>query len=192
VGPVVLTTRNRNITLDRIAGDITVTNKNGKIDLTGASPLGNITVENRDGEVSLTLPDQAGFHVHAETSDAEIQNDFSLPVTDTNNHKSMSGTVGKGNANIQITTTREDVSLKRASIAPMPPAPPAPPALTASPSIPADAKQAVEQAKEQAAEAKRQAKQAAEQAQKAAADAKRQAKQAAEEARKAAQDSQQQ
>ena len=38
LGPVVLTTRNRNITLDRIAGDITVTDKNGKVDVTSAPP----------------------------------------------------------------------------------------------------------------------------------------------------------
>ena len=40
LGPSVLTTSNHNITLDRIAGDIAVTNRNGTIDLTAAPPLG--------------------------------------------------------------------------------------------------------------------------------------------------------
>ena len=35
-GSLSLTTRNRNITLDRIAGDISVTNRNGSVDLTAA------------------------------------------------------------------------------------------------------------------------------------------------------------
>ena len=133
VGPVVLNTRNRNITLDRIAGDVTITNKNGKVDLTGAPPLGNVSVENRNGEVTLTVPDQAGFNVQAETTDGDIENDFALPVSETNNRKSITGNVGKPRANIRINTTQEDISLKRASIAPLPPLPPAPPALTDMP-----------------------------------------------------------
>ena len=191
VGPVVLSTRNRNITLDRISGDVTVTNHNGKVDLTSAPPLGNVTVENRNGEVTVTLPDQAGFNVHAETSDADIENDFSLPVSENNNRKSMSGTVGKGSANVRITTTQDDVSVKRANIAPLPPMPPMP-VLTA---VPAEAQEAIKEAKQQVKEAQREAKQAADEGRKEAdegrkeaREAQRQAKAAADEAKKAARD----
>lgn len=175
VGPVILSTRNRNITLDRIAGDINVTNRNGKVALTSAPPMGNVTVENRNGEVSLTLPDQAAFHINAETSDADIENDFALPVTENNNHKSLTGTVGKGSATIKITTTQEDVAIKRASVAPLAPlAPPAPP----SP-LPPEAQRALKDAQREAKqatdEAKREAKQATD-------EAKREAKQAAQDA----------
>ncbi len=38
VGPVTLTTYSRNITLDRIAGDVFVTNRNGSVDITSAPP----------------------------------------------------------------------------------------------------------------------------------------------------------
>jgi hypothetical protein len=51
LGPVVLTTRNRNITLDRIAGDVSVTNRNGSVDLTAAPAIGNINIEDRNGSV---------------------------------------------------------------------------------------------------------------------------------------------
>lgn len=171
VGPVILSTRNRNITLDRIAGDINVTNRNGKVDLTSAPPMGNVTVENRNGEVSLTLPDQAAFHINAETSDADIENDFALPVTENNNHKSLTGTIGKGSATIKITTTQEDVAIKRASVAPLAPlAPPAPP----SP-LPPEAQRALKDAQREAKDAQREAKQAAD-------EAKREAKQAAQDA----------
>jgi hypothetical protein len=128
VGPVVLTTRNRNINLERISGDLSVTNHNGSIELTSAPPLGNITVQNRNGSVSLTLPEKANFTVNSETSDGDMQNDFSLPTQESNNRKSLNGTVGKGGALIRINTSQGDVSLRKASIAPLPPTPPRPPA----------------------------------------------------------------
>jgi DUF4097 and DUF4098 domain-containing protein YvlB len=128
VGPVVLTTGNRNITLERISGDLAVTNRNGSVDLTSAPPLGNVTIQNRNGSVSLTLPDHANFAVNAETNDGDMENDFSLPAQETNNRKTLSGTVGKGGSLIRINTSQGDVSLKKASIAPLPPKPPAPPA----------------------------------------------------------------
>jgi hypothetical protein len=167
VGPVVLSTRNRNITLDRVSGDVTITNRNGKVDLTGAPPLGNINVENRNGEVNLTLPEQSGFRVTAETTDADIENDFSLPVTENSNRKTLNGTVGKGTSTITISTTSEDISVKRANIAPLPPAHPAPPALSASPSMPPEARQALRDAQRSADEARREAKKAQDEAKKA-------------------------
>jgi len=192
VGPVILTTRNRNITLERIAGDLSVTNRNGTVDLTSAPPLGNVTVENRNGSVNLTLPDQAGFNVHAETSDGNLQNDFDLPVRENDQHSVLQGTVGKGTANIHISTSQGDISLKRSSVAPLPPLPPAPPAITVapmapvppmSPGLPAEARQAIRDANRQVEEAKREARRDVEdakrEAKRAADDAKRQAKQAA-------------
>jgi len=164
VGPVILTTRNRNITLDRIAGDVTITNKNGKVDLTGAPPLGNVSVENRNGEVTVTVPDQSGFDVQAETTDGNIENDFALPVSEMSNRKSINGNVGKPTARIKITTTQEDIALRRASVAPLPPVPQSPPALTA---VPSQAVQALAQAKKRAEEARREAKAAEEAAKKA-------------------------
>ena len=72
MGPVVLTTSNRNVTLERIAGDIAVTNRNGAIDLTAAPVLGNITIEDRNGEVNATLPENTGFQVDARTTHGDV------------------------------------------------------------------------------------------------------------------------
>ena len=125
-----LTTRNRNITLDRIAGDISVTNRNGSVDLTAAPPLGNITIENRNGSVNVTVPEQATFTVQAETTNGDVENDFSIPTQDNDNRKTFGGTVGKGGSLIRITTSQGDIALKKASVAPLPPAPPPPPPLS--------------------------------------------------------------
>jgi len=129
-GPLTLTTRNRNITLDRIAGDISVTNRNGSVDLTAAPPLGNITIENRNGSVNVTVPEQASFTVQAETTNGDVENDFSIPTQDNDNRKTFGGTVGKGGSLIRITTSQGDIALKKASVAPLPPTPPPPPPLS--------------------------------------------------------------
>ncbi len=130
VGPLTLTTRNRNITLERISGDISLTNRNGSVDVTAAPPLGNITIENRNGSVNVTVPEQSGFTVQAETTNGDIENDFSLPTQENDNRKTFGGTVGKGTSLIRITTSQGDIALKKASVAPLPPAPPPLPPLS--------------------------------------------------------------
>ena len=132
VGPLTLTTRNRNITLDRVGGDVSVTNRNGSVDLTNAPPLGNVTIENRNGSVNVTVPDQAGFTVQAETTNGDLENDFSLNQqgSDDSNRKSYNGTVGKGGPIVRVTTSQGDIALKKASVAPLPPTPPTPPKIS--------------------------------------------------------------
>nr|ADC35779.1 hypothetical protein [uncultured bacterium 282] len=129
-GPFTLATGNKNVNLERISGDVSITNRNGSVDLTGAPPLGNITIENRNGSVDLTLPEKASFSVQAETTNGDLENDFSLSEQgkEDSNHKSYNGTVGKGGPLVRISTSQGDISLKKASIAPMPPTPPTPPA----------------------------------------------------------------
>ena len=134
-GPVVLNTRNRNITLDRVSGDLTVTNRNGSVDLTSVPPLGNVIVENQNGSVELTLPASSGFVLQANTTDGDLENDFSLPVSDDHDRKSIQGSVGASGPSIRVSTTQGDLSVKRGNAAPLPPAPPLPPRLTAVPDV---------------------------------------------------------
>jgi DUF4097 and DUF4098 domain-containing protein YvlB len=129
LGPLTLTTRNRNISLERVQGDVSITNRNGSVDLTSAPPLGNITIENRNGSVNLTLPEGAAFTVQAETVNGDLENDFSLQPqeNDNSNRRSFNATVGKGGPLLRINTSQGDIALKKASINPLPPTPPAPP-----------------------------------------------------------------
>jgi DUF4097 and DUF4098 domain-containing protein YvlB len=177
VGPVTLTTYSRNITLDRIAGDIFVTNRNGSVDVTSAPPLSNITIENRNGSVDVTVPEQSSFAYQFDATNGDIQSDFpEIKNPDQDNNKNIvSGTVGKGGPLLRIATSQGDVSLKKASVLPLPPTPPAPPKLTMVPSVVSDAK---EQARQAAASAKQTAKEAAAEAKEAAAKAKEAAKEA--------------
>jgi DUF4097 and DUF4098 domain-containing protein YvlB len=184
VGPLTLTTGNRNVTLDRISGDISVTNRNGSVDVTGAPPLGNVTIQNRNGSVDLTVPEQAGFNVQVDTTNGDIQSEFpEIKIPEGGlQKKTVSGTVGKGGPTLSITTSQGDISLKKASIMPLPPMPPAPPRLTA---LPPEVHQSIADAKAAAREAERQAKEAA-------AETKRQAREAAAQAKEAAKELKQQ
>jgi DUF4097 and DUF4098 domain-containing protein YvlB len=130
LGPVTLTTRSRNIALEHVSGDLSVTNSNGSVDLVIAPPLGNVTVENRNGSVSVTLPEQAAFTVQAQTRNGDAENDFSLPTQEDNNRKNFGGTVGKGGSLIRISTSEGDIALRKANLPPLPPLPPMPPPIS--------------------------------------------------------------
>jgi DUF4097 and DUF4098 domain-containing protein YvlB len=134
---VVLTTRDRNITLDRVAGDISVTNRDGSINLTAAPALGNyITLEDRDGSIHATLPGQASFVMQANTNDGSIDTDFALTTQSSENGRTLSGTVGSGGPVVHITTTNGDITVRKGDVQPLPPAPPAPPKITLTPPPP--------------------------------------------------------
>ena len=133
VGPLVLTTSNRNISLDRISGAVAVTDRNGTIDLTAAPPLGPIDMEDRNGSVKLILPEHAGFSVQANTTNGEIYTDFPLPTSGSESHKNISGSVGAGGPMVHITTTNGDLSIDKGTVPPLPPLPPPPPKLTLAP-----------------------------------------------------------
>ena len=136
VGPLVLTTSNRNISLDRISGAVAVTDRNGTIDLTAAPPLGTIDLEDRNGSVKLILPEHAGFSVQANTTNGKIYTDFPLPTSGSESHKNISGSVGAGGPMVHITTTNGDLSIDKGTVSPLPPLPPPPPKLTLAPAPP--------------------------------------------------------
>jgi hypothetical protein len=184
VGPLTLTTYSRNITLDRIAGDVFVTNRNGSVDVTSAPPLSNVTIENRNGSVAVTVPEQSSFAYQVDATNGDIESDFSdikIPGGGLQK-KTISGTVGNGGPLLRITTSQGDISVKKGSVLPLPPIPPTPPKLT---TLPPGTRESIEEAKQAAREATAEAKAAA-------ADAAKQAKEAAAEARKAAKEAEKQ
>jgi DUF4097 and DUF4098 domain-containing protein YvlB len=128
-GPTTLKTRSRNVTFDRIAGDLNVANSDGSVDVTGAPPLGNVTVENKNGEVNINVPEHSNFSVEAETKGGEIENDLNLKSTTSDNRAMVTGTVGHGGPRITVHTTHLDIGIHEKETAPLAPsAPPAPPA----------------------------------------------------------------
>ena len=118
VGPTVLTTRSRNIELQQVSGDVSITNSNGTVEV-GNAVLGDVAVNNRSGSVTVTVPEGAGFNVEAETTEGEISNDFGFETRSSsgNSRNSVSAKVGSGRSRVSISTTHGDVAVRKGSAA---------------------------------------------------------------------------
>jgi hypothetical protein len=123
LGPVVLRTSYRSITLDRIAGDVAVANRNGTVGLLAGPALGNISIENRNGAVNVTIPPKASFVVDARTSDGEFNTDFNLSASGSGRTRILTGTVGAGGPLLRIATSNGDISIRKADVTPSLPTP---------------------------------------------------------------------
>ena len=146
-GPVTVHTRSRNITLERVSGDVQVTNSSGHVSITAVPPTGAITVTNRDGDVTLSLPASAKFSLAADTTDGSVQSSFpgAADSTTPSHHGSLTTTVGSGGPPIRISTTHGNIALERNEEGPLPALPPLPP-LTGMPASAQQGLRAAQQA----------------------------------------------
>ena len=136
LGPVVLRTADKNITLDRIQGSVDVSNRNGSVELTNAAPLDAISVQNQHGSVDVGLPGNSGFELNAQTKNGDMENDFGLTSEGSDGTHTLHGRIAGGGPTVTIATTDGDVTVRRSTVAPLPPMPPTPPRITIMPSIP--------------------------------------------------------
>jgi DUF4097 and DUF4098 domain-containing protein YvlB len=113
-GPVIINTRAKDIECTDIAGDVHVEDANGDISLGVKGQPGGIQLGNRNGAVQLTLPHDASFVLRATASTGDIETDFGLPVETSGRGHTVSGTVGSGAANIELTADHGDIRLNRA------------------------------------------------------------------------------
>ncbi len=109
-GPFTLKTRSRDLTLSRIAGNVDVTNSHGKVDLQSTTAGSIITVANHDGDIHLTLPQQSKFTLAAETSDGDVNSNFTVNGQN-GTHGTLNGTVAGGGTPIRLTTTHGDITV---------------------------------------------------------------------------------
>jgi DUF4097 and DUF4098 domain-containing protein YvlB len=136
LGPVVLKTAEKNITLERVQGSVDVTNKNGSVNVTTTSPLGAVSIVNVKGSVDLGVPPNAGFVLNAQTRNGDMENDFGLSEQGESDLRKLQGNVHNGGPTVTISTTEGDVTVRSSSVPPIPPAPPKPPAPPAPPKAP--------------------------------------------------------
>ena len=133
LGPVVLTTRQKNITLERVQGNVQIRNRDGSVTLTNSAPLGSINVENHHGSVDVGVPAEAGFVVQASTRHGAVENDFSLPKQGSDDSPELNGTVGKGGPLVRIDTSDGDVTVRKSSVASLPASAPVAPKVSVVP-----------------------------------------------------------
>ncbi|HSU18480.1 MAG TPA: DUF4097 family beta strand repeat-containing protein [Acidobacteriaceae bacterium] len=146
-GPVTLTTRDRSIQLDDVAGPVQVNNRNGAVSITSATPLGPVEITNQHGSVDLGLPANAGFSVDAQTRNGDLDNEFGLQVQGEQNRHTLTGTVGNGGPAVHVTTSDGDISIRKSAVPPVPPHAPAAPKISTAPAAPEHGAKAESKAK---------------------------------------------
>jgi len=129
LGPVVLHTSDRVITLDRVQGNVEINNSNGTVSLTSAGPLGTLSVHNRRGSVDVGVPAAAAFTLDAQTHDGDIENEFGLKASSGEDRPTLTGTVGHGGPTITLLTDDGDVKLHKSTAQPLPASMPSAPAV---------------------------------------------------------------
>ena len=135
IGPIRLTTRTTDVTLDNFTEGLDLSADRGDIELRpGRLPLGRMSVHTGSGNIELTLPQRAGFAIKASTEHGEIENEFGgLQERPDGHGVKLEGLVGDG-PDVSLVTNRGRISVRKTTgemtngrIALIPPIPPIPP-----------------------------------------------------------------
>lgn len=117
VGPVDLRVSSRNISFDKLSGDLDLTNSNGPVDITTIHP-GNLSIVNTNGAIDVTIPDRTGLTLSADTNGSSIDNDFNLSPVKTGDHTALAGTLGDGKNRVSLQTTHANIVLHKSPATP--------------------------------------------------------------------------
>lgn len=128
-GPVRLLTKEKDIRLDGVSGDVRVSNNDGAVEVRiNKLPVGNIDINNRNADVQIYLPDQAGFKVDASTDNGEVESGFSeLKVNNQDDRGRATGVVGNGAGSLRVSNAHGGIEIRKGSAAAAIPKPPVPP-----------------------------------------------------------------
>jgi len=132
-GPMHLTTRSKDISLQGLSGDLRLEDSNGTIEL-GLYKPGNLQIDNRKGDVQITIPPNTSLNVEARTRDGEIESDFDqIKVESSHRQASASGSIGTNGPKLAINCEKGTIEIRKGTVAVVPPTPPTPPATPAKP-----------------------------------------------------------
>ena len=113
VGPTELRTRSRNISFQRLSGNVQIIDTNGTVELASVLPAGNVSVENKNGAVNLSIPDHTGFAIEAETRDGKIEGDLPTPPNTTGDRSELHASTGDASSKINLQTTHGNITFHR-------------------------------------------------------------------------------
>ena len=92
------------------------TTVNGSIDAEmGAAASDALEFETVNGGITLTVPVGTGAEVHASTVNGDISTDFPLTVRGKFSRRSITGTIGRGGPQLNMSTVNGDIRLRSAS-----------------------------------------------------------------------------
>jgi hypothetical protein len=138
-GPMRLTTRSKDISLEGLSGDLRLEDSNGTVEV-GLHKPGNIQIDNRKGDVQVTIPPNTPIKVEARTREGEIQSDFEeIKVDNRDKESSASGSIGTNGPKLAMNCDKGAIEIRKGTVAVVPPAPPIPPAAPGKPGKPAKA-----------------------------------------------------
>lgn len=136
-GPVRVSTRSKDVTLEAVSGDTRIQDENSPVQLGLKSP-GNVQIDNRNGDITVGVPDQLGFKVDARSRGGEVQSEFSgINVTNDDREGKAAGTVGNGAIRLVLNSEHGNITIRKghpesAHAKPEPPEPPKPPRIPKS------------------------------------------------------------
>jgi len=127
-GPLRVSTRSKDITLDAVSGDARVQNENSAVQMS-LKTAGNVQVDNRNGDITVAIPEQLGFKLDARSRGGEVDANFpDIKVANDENEGRASGTVGNGSVRLVLNSEHGNITVRRGSLEahsmPEPPEPP--------------------------------------------------------------------
>ncbi|HLW76916.1 MAG TPA: DUF4097 family beta strand repeat-containing protein, partial [Bryobacteraceae bacterium] len=117
IGPVHLSGRSRDVTIDDFTNELNVVVDRGDINVSpGIVPLAHMDVQTRAGNVVLSLPPSAKFDLTATTSHGDITNEYGSPLhsEDQGRGAVLRGTIAGGPA-VSLHTERGEVTVRRST-----------------------------------------------------------------------------
>lgn len=116
-GPLQISTRQKDITLNEFKHDVKIADTNGDVRLrTSTPPTHTIDVDLNKGLIELALPAACNFQIDAKSRGGEVNCDFASPalkVVREGETASISGTYGKGGPAIRLSTEYGAINLLR-------------------------------------------------------------------------------
>ena len=127
-GPMKLTTRSKDISLEGLSGDLRLQDENGTVNVAVMKP-GSLQIDNRKGDVQVTIPPNTALKVEARTREGEIESDFEeIKIDNQDRHSSATGSIGSNGPRLAINCEKGQIEIRKGSVAVVPPSPPTPPA----------------------------------------------------------------
>lgn len=102
--------------MEDAAGEIGISDKNGSITAKRTDVNDkNVTIDNQYGDVTLKLPKDQGGQFNVSNEYGDLDNDFGLSVSKSNNDnkKTINGSVGSGKAVFSITDRNGDIKITK-------------------------------------------------------------------------------
>ena len=134
-GPAKISTSAKDVECTGITGDLRVEDGDGDISVGAVKPMGELQIHNRNGAINLTVPEGAGFQIHATAKNGDIDSKLNLAVSNNGDEgHTIAGQVGTGGPRVELVADHGDIEVITADV---PPAPLAPPAVPTPPMPPA-------------------------------------------------------